>query len=182
MHIASGRAPISTSNRAKSSARRAPAMENSSPQSVNATKTTTDRAASTGTSARPIRIVASRVNVSTLAVRRCHASSATANWDGLARAATKVSESLSFLLTFLTRRSCRRRCRVINKVNRYRLLAVHDKDPHAGFQNPLEDNARAEGNRDGVGGERNVLGGFWLAAKEAHGRVQKFPSAARHWI
>lgn len=58
---------------------------------VSATRTTMEAGASTGTSARSIRIAGHMVSASTSMEQRCRASSATAIWVGLDRVAIRVS-------------------------------------------------------------------------------------------
>lgn len=92
MHIVSGHVRTLILSHARNTVKRAQVTANISPQSVNATKTTTVRDVSTGTSARRIRIAVFRENALTLAERRCRGNNATANWGGSARDAIKVSE------------------------------------------------------------------------------------------
>lgn len=92
MHIVSGHVPTLILNHAKNTVKRAQVMENFSPQSVNATKTTTARDVSTGMSVRQIRIVVFRENALTLAELHCRGSNAIVNWDGSAADAIRVSE------------------------------------------------------------------------------------------
>lgn len=90
-HTVSGHVPTSILSHAKNTVKRALDMENISPQSVNATKTTTVRGVSTGTSVRQIRIVVLRENALTLAERHCRESNAIVNSDGSAADAIRVS-------------------------------------------------------------------------------------------
>lgn len=92
MHIVSGHVPTLILNHAKNTVKRVQVMENISPQSVNATKTTTVRDVSIGMSVRQIRIVEFRENALTLAEQLYRGNNAIANWDGSAADAIKVSD------------------------------------------------------------------------------------------
>jgi hypothetical protein len=92
MHIVSGHVPTLILNHAKNTVKRVLVMENISPQSVNATKTTTGRDVNTGMSVRQIRTVEFRENALTLAEQRYHENNAIANWDGSAPDAIRVSD------------------------------------------------------------------------------------------
>lgn len=92
MHIVSGHVPTLILSHAKNTVKRVQVMENISPQSVNATKTTMARDVSTGMSVRQIRIVVFRENALTLAEQHYHGNNAIVNWDGSAADAKIVSD------------------------------------------------------------------------------------------
>lgn len=119
MRIVSGHVLTLILNHAKNIVKRARVMENTLPQSVNATKTTTALDVSIGMSVRQMQIVAFRENALTLVGLHCHENNATANWVGLEADAIKVSLNLTcypqvffnWILSFDSR--------IVHQVNRH---------------------------------------------------------------
>lgn len=81
---------ILTLSLAKNTERHVRAMENTLPQNANVIKTITVPGANFGTSVQQIKIAVLKENVWTLEALHCRANNATAIWDGMDQAATRV--------------------------------------------------------------------------------------------
>lgn len=150
---------------------------------ANATRTTMDLAANTGTNAQRIRTAVRRANASIRRAHRCRGVSATAIWAGTVRAAIRVSihNQILYQISTITYPFASRipkkphTPRIRHQIDGHRFHPVPQPTTVARLSHPLAHPQGAEGNRNRHGRERHIVGGSRVASASVNRSLSQFP-------